>query len=116
MDNAYAPFFEVSSTNHAGWVVIVTVTFLVYSIMGVVAKLVSRFLLAAVMSYDWSVMLGIVFAFVQSVWILMACRNCLGKHETILSSLAIELFSKTWPILFYGTATSLTSHRTYMPL
>ena len=97
MDNAYPPFYEVSSTNHAGWVVIVTVTFLVYSVMGVVAKLVSRFQLAALKSYDWAVMLGMVFAFAQSILILRACRNGLGKHETILSSSAIELFSKASP-------------------
>lgn len=102
MDNAYAPFFEVSSTNHAGWVVITTVTFLVYSIMGVVAKLVSRFQLAALMSYDWSVLLAMVLAILQSVWILRACRHGLGERETGLSSSALELVSKVWSMLLYG--------------
>ncbi len=114
MEGAYPSFFEVSSTNHVRWVVIVTVTFLVYSIMGVVAKLVSRFRLAALKSYGWSVILGMVLAFVQSVLILKACCNGLGKHEAILSQQPLNC-TRMDVILSLVVDTPLNHRRTYMP-
>lgn len=90
MDEVYAPFFEVTATNHAGWLVVVTISFLVYSIMGVVAKIVSRFHLSAMQTFDWAVVLALLLAFAQSVLLVRSCRNGLGQPQAILSEAAFD--------------------------
>lgn len=63
MNNASPPYFPSMAKCHAAWVVAVTITFLIYSIFGIVAKLICRLRSMALKRYDWSVMAALALAF-----------------------------------------------------
>lgn len=94
MDNESEPFFHVTLDNHAGWVVIVTVSFVVYAILGVSAKLVYRLQLTAIKSYDWAVIVAMLLALVQSILVVNACHHGLGQHQAALPESTFETSSK----------------------
>ena len=88
------PLFEVTSTNHAAWVVAVTISFLVYSIAGVLIKLFYRLRLTNPKSYDWCLISAVLCVFIHSVLVVRACVHGLGKHQTILSDTSLLSFNK----------------------
>lgn len=94
MDNESEPFFQVTPDNHAGWVVITTVSFVVYAMLGVSAKLVYRLQLTAMKSYDWAVILAMLLALVQSILVVNACHHGLGQHQAALPESTFDIFSK----------------------
>ena len=114
MAGAREPYFKVAATNHAAWIVAVTITFLVYAMMGVMAKILYRLRLTAVKSYDWFVVSALLVAFAQSILLIRACVHGLGKHQAILSDPAFDSFRKacydpveTRTILIFFRNTSL---------
>jgi hypothetical protein len=81
----------VDSDNHSAWIVVVSITFLVYATIGVTAKILSRFRRSSVSidslkTYDWAVMGGLALLPIQTALIIVACRHGLGQHEVDISS------------------------------
>jgi len=94
MGNESEPFFQATSDNHAGWVVIVTVSFVIYAILGVSAKLIYRLQLTAMKLYDWAVVVAMLLALVQSILVVNACHHGLGQHQAALPNSKFDVFLK----------------------
>lgn len=95
MDEA-KPFFPSTPKDHAAWVVALTITFLIYSILGVAARIAYRVRNGSPKSYDWFIIGALLVAFAQSILLIRACVNGLGKHQLILSSSALNIFHKVF--------------------
>ena len=96
-DEGAPPLFPLSPTNHSAWVVIPAVVSLTYSIMGVAAKIISRMHLSAMRLYDWLIIVSAIFAFVETVCIIGACKNGLGQHIEALSTTNLDNFARVCP-------------------
>ena len=94
MNDAAAPYFPSTGNDHAAWVVAVTITFLVYSIIGVVAKLIYRLRGMALKTYDWFVMAALAFAFAQAIVVIRACIHGLGRNQLALPKGQLEAAQK----------------------
>ena len=84
-------------TNHSAWVFIPAVVFLTYSIIGVAVKIVSRMRLSAIRFYNWLIIVSAIFAFVETVYIIGACKNGLGQHIKALSTTNLDNFARVYP-------------------
>lgn len=91
-----APLFPVSDDNHAAWVVVATLVFLTYAILGVGAKIIVRFNLLGIHINDIIVLVGTVLLIIESVCVLLACneRVGLGRHQQSLDPDAFIQFNK----------------------
>lgn len=107
---AAAPFFPSNHTDHSGWLVAVTITFLIYSIFGVGATIANRLRMGALKFHDWFIVAALVFQFVQAIVLIRAAVNGLGKHQLILSKPVVDTFHKVW-IALLGEKTMLTRSR-----
>lgn len=91
---AAKPFFPSNHTDHSGWLVAITITFLVYSIFGVAATIANRLRMGALKFHDWFIVAALLFHFVQAIVLIRASVNGLGKHQLILSDRAVDTFHK----------------------
>lgn len=74
------PFFTVTEDDHAGWIVVISVVFFIYSLLSVAAKIIIQFRLVSLKLFDYLVVFGTVILFVQTVLVVAACNSGLGKH------------------------------------
>lgn len=81
------PLYAFEVDNHAAWVVTFCVTFFIYSLVAVAAKLIVRFHLLSLQTFDYALMLGTVFLFVQTALVIAACNSGLGRH---IDTLAVD--------------------------
>jgi hypothetical protein len=88
------PYFQISSDKHAPWVVVTATVFLIYSVMAVSAKILSRLHLASVKLYDWLIAASLVIAIIQTFCTIEACKHGLGQHRRALSFGEYDTFSK----------------------
>lgn len=79
-------YFQISPQNRSPWVVVTSVVFLIYSILAVITKIVSRVHLTAMKSYDHLIIVSTLAALVETILVIAACRAGLGQHEAALSS------------------------------
>lgn len=97
IDESSAPFYPLTKDNHAAVVVVAAVTFLIYAILGIVAKLLIRLNIASLKGHDSILLAGTVFYFVETICIIVACNHGLGRHRADLSSETFEQYSKVSP-------------------
>lgn len=109
------PLYHVSSNDHGPWVVVTSYIFLIFSIMFVVTKLLSRFQLTKLTLGDGFVLIAIVgtsklntlfrltqligphheaLALMQTIFITYACNYGLGRHMNTLDASSLGLYSK----------------------
>lgn len=93
-DDEAPAYFQISRENHSPWVVVTSITCLVYSLMAVTAKIVSRLQLSAMKAFDLSIVASTAFAFAQTACMVAASKNGLGRHQATLTSTTVASFSK----------------------
>lgn len=91
-----APFYPLTETNHAGWVVIASLVFLVYALLGLVAKIVLRFNITSLKYYDLLLVFATVLFILQTICILLAADSGLGQHLNTLSETALVRYNKVF--------------------
>lgn len=84
-----APFFAIQPDNDTSWIVVITITFLIYSFLAVAGKVVSRLqrssaTVTSLKSYNWTVLASFIFALAQAVLIIKTCEDGLGQHADTL--------------------------------
>lgn len=88
------PFFPISADNHSPWVVVTSVVFVVYSILAVVAKIISRVHVNSIAIYDYLIIAATVVAFVQTICMVGASRHGLGQFEAQVLPEDLEEYQK----------------------
>ena len=97
-DTAAPPFYPLTEDNHAAVIVVAAVTFLIYAILGIVAKLLIRLNIASLKGHDSVLLAGAVFYFAETVCVIVACNNGLGQHRDAISTETFEKYSKVDPV------------------
>lgn len=86
------PYFPATRT---GWLVVFTISFLVYSVMSLMAGIFLHLLRhKPVKLFDGLVVLALLVGIVQSVMVIKACGHGLGKHENALTDPEIASIRK----------------------
>lgn len=75
-----SPLFTVTGDDHAGWVVVISIVFFIYSLLSVTAKLIIQFRLVTLQAFDYFIVVGAVILLVQTVLTVASCSSGLGKH------------------------------------
>lgn len=89
-----APFYPLSDTNHAGWVVIASLVFFVYAVLGLVAKIVLRFNITSLKLHDILLVAATISLFVQTICVLLSAGTGLGQHQKSLEQATLERYNK----------------------
>lgn len=105
-----SPYFTVSSEDHAGWLVVVSIVFLIYSVMGVVGKIILKVNMTSMRNPDFILIASLVFSsngghwsctdrdkallLIQTVFIVSACNKGLGRHSASLDAEQFDTFAK----------------------
>ena len=55
-----SPYFTVNSEDHAGWLVVVSIVFLIYSVMGVVGKIILKVNITSMRNPDFILIASLV--------------------------------------------------------
>lgn len=94
-DSPAAPaFYPLTKDDHAALVVVASVVFLIYAILGTITKLLIRLNITSIRDYDYTLLGGLVVYFVQTACVIAACNNGLGMHRDDISSQDFERYSK----------------------
>lgn len=91
---AAPPYYALTSDDHAALVVVASIVFLVYAILGTITKLLIRLNITSMRDYDLTLLVGLVLYFVQTACVIAACKTGLGQHYESLSSGSFERYSK----------------------
>lgn len=86
------PLYPLSDTNRAALVVVTSLVFFIYALLGVVAKIVIRFKITFIKSHDVLLLIAIVLYFIQTVCVINACNAGLGQHIDQLDQPTIHRF------------------------
>lgn len=94
-DSPAAPaFYPLTKDDHAALVVVASVVFLIYAILGTITKLLIRLNITSMRDYDYTLLGGLVVYFVQTACVIAACNKGLGMHRDDISSHDFERYSK----------------------
>lgn len=87
-------YYPVTEDNHAAWVVVVSLVLFICSALCVTAKIVIRFQIVSIQSYDYVLVVGTILLLIQTTIIVLACNAGLGQHQGSLSGDILERFNK----------------------
>ena len=95
-------YFGIETDNHASWLVVVSITFLIYSFFAITGKVISRVRrstldITALQSYDWVILGAFLVALAQCTLTIRACHSGLGQHEASLSVSSLNDVRKVRP-------------------
>lgn len=96
MDAAHPALFPLTEDNHAAWVVVITITFFIYTFGAVTTKLSIRYKAAGWRPTDTVLALGLLILFVQSICMVASCQIGLGKHQYALTPTKLEHFDQVY--------------------
>lgn len=96
MEELHPAFFQLTDDDHAAWVVVITITFFVYTFGAVTAKLSIRYRASGWRPNDTVLALGLVVLFVQTVCVVVSCQIGLGKHQDALTPKRLEQFDQVY--------------------
>lgn len=99
------PLYPASDDDRAAWVVVISVSFFIYTILALGAKLFIRGQLLGLQSYDHVLIVGTVILFIQTALVIIACKSGLGHHTSTLSPTLRERFNKVSKIYLHTTLT-----------
>ncbi|KAH6869529.1 hypothetical protein B0T10DRAFT_501482 [Thelonectria olida] len=91
---AAPPFYLFTDDNHSALVVVASLVFLIYAVLGMLTKLLIRLNITSLKDYDFTLLAGLFLYFVQTACIIAACRNGLGQHRDAISEADFLRFSK----------------------
>ncbi|KAH7120360.1 hypothetical protein B0J13DRAFT_649137 [Dactylonectria estremocensis] len=94
-DSYAAPaFYALTENNRAGLVVVASIVFLVYAILGTLTKLLIRLNITSMRDYDYSLLFALVLYFAQTACVVAACNRGLGVHRDDITADDFERYGK----------------------
>lgn len=100
MEAVHPAIFPLTEDDHAAWVVVITITFFIYTFGAVTAKLSVRYKAAGWRPNDTVLAVGLLVLFVQSVCVVTSCTNGLGKHQDSVASEDLDKFDRVCTFLY----------------
>ncbi|OHF02274.1 hypothetical protein CORC01_02554 [Colletotrichum orchidophilum] len=94
------PFYPLAENDHAALVVVASLIFLIYAIVGISLKLVIRLNITSLKSHDVALLVASGLLLSQTVCIIVACNHGLGRHQDTVESRDLETFHQ----LFYTSS------------
>lgn len=88
------PWLELTSDNHAAWIVVATLIFYIYAILSVITKLLIRFNIIGLQPNDYVLLAGTITWTVAVVCLFQACKFGLGQHQSTLETEELIEYSK----------------------
>lgn len=96
MEEVYPAIFPLTEDNRAAWVVVITVTFFIYTFGAVTTKLSIRYKAAGWRPNDTVLAFGLLILFVQSLCVVSSCKHGLGEHQHAVTSEGVEKFDRVY--------------------
>ncbi|KAF4460890.1 hypothetical protein FALBO_12326 [Fusarium albosuccineum] len=91
---AAPPFYPLTQENHSALVVVTAVIFFIYSLLGIIGKLIIRLNITSMKDFDLVLLASTLLYFVQTCCVIAACNNGLGEHRDAVSDANFDRFSK----------------------
>lgn len=104
-----SPYFTVTPDNHAGWLVVGSIIFLIYAAMGVAGKIILRVNVTVMRAPDFMLVASLVselagksnlaneykvLLLIETALVIEACNNGLGQHSSALPAAQFDIFAK----------------------
>lgn len=90
------PFYPLTEDNRAALVVVASLVFLIYAVIGLVIKLLIRLNITSMRNFDVILIAGTLIYVAQTACVLVAGNNGLGQHQDSLLTGQFEIYSKVW--------------------
>lgn len=94
MEAVHPAIFPLTEDDHAAWVVIIAVTFFIYTFGAVTTKLSVRYKAAGWRPNDTVLAVGLLILFVQSIFVVTSCTTGLGKHQDSVTLEDLDKFDR----------------------
>ncbi|KAK7447854.1 hypothetical protein Landi51_06658 [Colletotrichum acutatum] len=94
------PFYALTEDDQAALVVVASLIFLIYAIVGISLKLIIRLNITSLKSHDVILLVATGLLLSQTVCIIIACNHGLGHHQDVVEPYDLEAFHK----LFYASS------------
>ncbi|KAG7048381.1 integral membrane protein [Colletotrichum scovillei] len=91
------PFYALTGDDQAALVVVASLIFLIYAIVGISLKLIIRLNITSLKSHDVILLAATGLLLSQTVCIIIACNHGLGHHQDVVELYDLEAFHE----LFY---------------
>ncbi|CAG7558217.1 unnamed protein product [Fusarium equiseti] len=91
---AAPPFYPLTETNHAALVVVASIVFYIYALLGIIGKMIIRLNITSMRDFDFALLVSAVIYFIQTACVIAACSKGLGEHRDALSEDEFARFNK----------------------
>ncbi|KIX04825.1 uncharacterized protein Z518_05696 [Rhinocladiella mackenziei CBS 650.93] len=97
LDHLSAPFSQVSSDNHAAWLLATSYIMILVSLLVTGVRLIWRYRITGKVSVDdWLITASTILAVAQTISLTVACNRGLGKHAKDVSIDSYVEYSKSF--------------------
>lgn len=86
------PFYALTGDDQAALVVVASLIFLIYAIVGISLKLIIRLNITSLKSHDVILLAATGLLLSQTVCIIIACNHGLGHHQDVVELYDLEAF------------------------
>lgn len=94
MEALHPAIFPLTEDDHAAWVVVIAITFFIYTFGAVTTKLSLRYKAAGWRPNDTVLAVGLLVLFVQSIFVVTSCTTGLGKHQDSVTLEDLDKFDR----------------------
>ncbi|KAK1700094.1 hypothetical protein BDP55DRAFT_532727, partial [Colletotrichum godetiae] len=104
------PFYALTEDDQAALVVVASLIFLIYAIIGISLKLIIRLNITSLKSHDVVLLFATASLLSQTICIIVACKFGLGRHQDTVDFYDLGIFHKIFYIstlLAIATAASI---------
>lgn len=88
------PFYALTEDDQAALVVVASLIFLIYAIVGISLKLIIRLNITSLKSHDVILLVATGLLLSQTLCIIIACNHGLGHHQDVVKPYDLEAFHK----------------------
>ncbi|KAK1640783.1 hypothetical protein BDP81DRAFT_478400 [Colletotrichum phormii] len=92
------PFYALTEDDQAALVVVASLIFLIYAVIGISLKLIIRLNITSLKSHDVVLLFATSLLLSQTICIIVACKFGLGRHQNTVDSHDLDTFHKTFYI------------------
>lgn len=107
---AAPPFYPLTDTNHAALVVVASIVFYIYALLGIIGKMIIRLNITSMRDFDLALLVSAVIYFIQTACVIAACSKGLGEHREALSDDEFARFSKVSEYMLVCRGVTLLMH------
>ncbi|KAL0944672.1 uncharacterized protein CTRU02_202559 [Colletotrichum truncatum] len=105
LDQPAPPFYALREDDKAALVVVTSLIFLIYAVVGIILKLVIRLNITSLKSHDVLLLASLLLLFMETILVIAACNRGLGRHQDTVGPEDLTAFHK----LFYASSLLATA-------